>query len=144
MRKKLTWVSVNFKSFSDHHVNLIRFSSIKVNFSNRSFLKLFIDIRAVTARLLYTSMTHRHSFTKATAHIGILDLTGKHNKSAGQLTGSDHLLQCKCSIYFDQFEIHCRKQIQTFIKKSLFIKRYEQPDKKRANHWNKVRWLRHL
>ena len=50
-------------------------------------------------------MTHRHSFTKATAHIGILDLTGKHHKSAGQPAGSDHLLQCKCSIDFDQFEI---------------------------------------
>ena len=52
-------------------------------------------------------------FTKAAKHIGILDLTGKLHKSAGQTTASDHLPQCKCSIDFDQFDTLYRKQIQT-------------------------------
>ena len=66
-------------------------------------------------------MTHRHSFTKATAHIGILDLTGKLHKSAGQPAGYDHLLQCKCSIDFDQFEIFSAANKFRFLLRKVYL-----------------------
>ena len=48
----VTWSSVNLNLLADVQVNFISFSAIKIPFSKRSFLKLFIDVRVVPARLL--------------------------------------------------------------------------------------------
>ena len=44
-------------------------------------------------------------FARATEHMGISNLTGKHLKIVKQSAISDHLLECKCPIDFDHFHI---------------------------------------
>ena len=69
-------------------------------------------------------MTHRYFFTKAAEHIGIFNLTRKSYKSAEQPKGSDHLLECNCSIDLDQFNVlvSAADKFRLLVKESLFIK----------------------
>ena len=49
--------------------------------------------------------TFRHVYIRAAEHIWISNLTGKRLKNVKQSAIYDHLLQCNCSINFDDFSI---------------------------------------
>ena len=50
-------------------------------------------------------MNYHHFFTRAAEHMGVSNLTRKWLKNTKDSTVSDHLLQCNCTIDFDQFDI---------------------------------------
>ena len=60
--------------------------------------------------------------------MGISNLTGKHLRCVKQSAASDHLLECNCSIDFDNFDILASdtNKFRLLIKESLLIKR-DQP-----------------
>ena len=55
--------------------------------------------------------------------MGISNLTEKRVKNVKQSAGSDHLLQCNCSINFDDFDILASEtnNYRLLIKESLLI-----------------------
>ena len=71
----------------------------------------------------YDGKTYRHFFTRAAEHMGIFNLTEKRVKSVKQSAVSDHLLQCDCSINFDDFDILASEtnNFRLLIKESLLI-----------------------
>ena len=73
----------------------------------------------------YYGKTYRHFFTRAAEHMGISNLTEKRVKNVKQSAVSDHLLQCDCSINFDDFDILASetKNFRLLIKESLLIMR---------------------
>ena len=79
-------------------------------------------------KVTYYGKTYRRFFTRASEHMLISNLTGKHLKSVKQSAVSDHLLECNCSINFDQFDILASdaNKFRLLIKESLLIKR-DQP-----------------
>ena len=56
-------------------------------------------------KVTYYGKTFRHFFTRATEHMGISNLRGKHLKNVMQSSISDHLLQCNCKMNFDNSDI---------------------------------------
>ena len=52
-------------------------------------------------KVTYYGKTYHHFFNRAVEHMGISNLTGKHQKSVKQSAVSDHLLECNCSIASD-------------------------------------------
>ena len=79
-------------------------------------------------KVTYYGKTYRHFFTRAAEHMGISNLTGKRLKCVKQSAVSDHLLECNCSIDFDDFDILASdaNKFRLLIKESLLIKR-DQP-----------------
>ena len=76
----------------------------------------------------YIGESIRHAKTRFSEHMGISALTGK--KVGGQRTAvKDHIVQCKCGVSSENFEILCRDNIESLllIKESLFIHR-DRPD----------------
>ena len=73
----------------------------------------------------YYGKTYRHFFTRAAEHMGISNLTEKRFKNVKQSAVSDHLLQCDCSINFDDFDILASEtnNFRLLIKESLLIMR---------------------
>ena len=73
----------------------------------------------------YYGKTYRHFFTRAAEHMGISNLTEKRVKNVKESAISDHLLQCGCSIKFDDFDILASEtnNFRLLIKESLLIKR---------------------
>ena len=73
----------------------------------------------------YYGKTYRHFFTRAAEHMGISFLTEKRVKNVRQSAVSDHLLQCDCSINFDNFDILASEtnSFRLLIKESLLIMR---------------------
>ena len=69
--------------------------------------------------------TYQHFFTRAAEHMGISNLTEKRVKNVKQSAVSDHLLQCDCSINFDDFDILASEtnNFRLLIKESLLIMR---------------------
>ena len=80
----------------------------------------------------YYGKTYRHFFTRAAEHMGISNLTEKRVKNVKQSAVSDHLLQCDCSINFDDFDILASEanNFRLLIKESMLIMR----DKPVLNH----------
>ena len=76
------------------------------------------------SNVTYYDKTYGHFFTRAAEHMGFSNLTRKRLKSVKQSTISDHLLQCKCSIEFDHFDILAfdTNKFRLLIKESLLIK----------------------
>ena len=75
----------------------------------------------------YVEIYH-HFFTRAAEQMHISNLTGKHLKSVKQSAVSDHLLECNCSIDFDNSDILTSdaNKFRLLIKESLLIK-HDQP-----------------
>ena len=61
--------------------------------------------RCSNCNVTYYGKTFRHFYTRAAEHMGISNLTGKRLKNVKQSAISDHLLQCNCTINFDNFDI---------------------------------------
>ena len=74
-----------------------------------------------------TFRTHEgwtHGDLQPHKHMGISNVTGKRFKNVKQSAISDHLLQCNCSINFDDFSIlatDCSK-FKVLLRESLLIK----------------------
>ena len=73
----------------------------------------------------YYGKTYRHFFTRAAEHMGTSKLTEKRVKNVKQSAVSDHLLQCDCSINFDDFDILASESnnFRLLLKESLLIMR---------------------
>ena len=73
----------------------------------------------------YYGKTFRHFYTKAAEHMGISNLTGKRLKNVMQSAICDHLLQCNCTINFDDFYILAAEsnKFKLLLRESLLIKR---------------------
>ena len=73
----------------------------------------------------YYGKTYRHFFTRTAEHMGISNLTGKRVKNVKESAISEHLLQCYCTIDFDNFDILASdtNSFRLLIKESLLIKR---------------------
>ena len=75
-------------------------------------------------KVTYYGKTFRHFYTRAAEHMGISNLTGKRLKNVKQSAIFDHLLQCNCTINFDDFSIlatDCNK-FKLLLRESLSIK----------------------
>ena len=76
-------------------------------------------------KVTYCGKTFHHFYTGVVEHMGISNLTGKRLKNVKQPAISDHLLQCNCTINFDDFSIlatDCNK-FKLLLRESLLIKR---------------------
>ena len=82
-------------------------------------------------KVTYYGKTYHHFFNRAVEHMGISNLTGKHQKSVEQSAVSHHLLECNCSIVFDHFDILASdaNKFRLLIKEGILIKR-DQPQLK--------------
>ena len=100
------------------------FFRYKYFFIKRFTVTLFIDLRELTARLLVIPKFTTIFYQSGRAN-GYFNLTGRCLESVKQSAVSDYLPERKCAIYFRYFYFSSlwRKPIQTFFKKSLFIKR---------------------
>ena len=76
-------------------------------------------------KVTYYGKTFRHFYTRAAEHMGISNLTGKRLKNVMQSAISDHLLQCNCTINFDDFDILAAEsnKFKLLLSESLLIKR---------------------
>ena len=75
-------------------------------------------------KVTYYGKTFRHFYTRAAEHMGISNLTGKRLKTVMQSAISDHLLQCNCTINFDDFDILATEsnKFKLLLRESLLIK----------------------
>ena len=68
-----------------------------------------------------------HVFSRSSINVteGISNLTGKRLKNDMQSAISDHLLQCNCTINFDDFDILAAEsnKFKLLLRESLLIKR---------------------
>ena len=81
-------------------------------------------------KVTYYGKTFPHFYTRAAEH-RISNLTGKRFKNVKQSAIPDHLLQCNCTINFDDFSIlatDCNK-FKLLLRESLLIKRDKQDNK---------------
>ena len=76
-------------------------------------------------KVTYYGKTFRHFYTRAAEHMGISNLTGKCLKTVMQSAISDQLLQCNCTIDFDDFDILAAESniFKLLLRESLLIKR---------------------
>ena len=76
-------------------------------------------------KVTYNGKTFHHFYTRATEHMGISNLIKKHLKNVKESAISDHLLQCDCTINFEDFSIlatDCNK-FKSLPRETLLIKR---------------------
>ena len=76
-------------------------------------------------KVTYYRKTFRHFYTRAVEHMGFSNLTGKRLKNVMQSVISDCLLQCNCTINFDDFDILAAEsnKFKLLLRESLLIKR---------------------
>ena len=76
-------------------------------------------------KVTYYRKTFLHFYTRAAELMGISNLTGKRLKNIMQSAISDHLLQCNCTINFDDFDILAAEsnKFKLPLRESLLIKR---------------------
>ena len=66
-------------------------------------------------KVTYYRKTFYHFYIRVAKHMGISNFTGKHIKNVKQSAISDHLLQCNCTIKFDNFDILVADSNNKFI-----------------------------
>ena len=76
-------------------------------------------------KVIYYRKTFHHFYNRVAEHMGISNLTGKRLKNIMQSAISDHLLQCNCTINFDDFDILAAEsnKFKLLLRESLLIKR---------------------
>ena len=81
--------------------------------------------RCSNCNVTYYGKTFSHFYTRAAEHMGISNLRGKGLKNVKQSAISDHLLQCNCTINFDNFDILAAEsnKFKLLLRESLLIKR---------------------
>ena len=96
----------------------LKFCKLKVIFQSRCKLNSLFHYKDSLQQIIPSDIVYRymcsncsityygktccHFFTRAAEHMGIFNLTGRRLKRAKQSAVSDHLLECNCSIDFDQ------------------------------------------
>ena len=80
--------------------------------------------RCSNCNVTYYGKTFCHFYTRVDVHLGISNLTGKRLKNVKQFVISDHLLQCNCTINFDNFDILAAEasKFKLLLRESLLIK----------------------
>ena len=75
-------------------------------------------------KVTYYGKTFRHFYTRAAEHMGISNLIGTRLKNVEQPAISDHLLQCNCTINFDDFDVLAAEsnKFKLLLRESLLIK----------------------
>ena len=75
-------------------------------------------------KVTYYGKTFSHFYIRVAEHMGISNLTGKRLKNVMQSAIYDHLLQCNCTINFDDFDILAAEsnKFKLLLKESLLIK----------------------
>ena len=66
---------------------------------------IFYRYRYSNCNITHNGKTFHHFYTRGPEQVGISNLTGKHLKNVKQSAIFDHLLQCNCTINFDNFDI---------------------------------------
>ena len=81
--------------------------------------------RCSNCNVTYYGETFGHFCTRAAEHMGISNLTGKRLRNVKQSAISDHLLQCNCTINFDNFDLLAAEsnKFKLLLRESLLIKR---------------------
>ena len=81
--------------------------------------------RCSNGNVTYYGKTFGHFYTRAAEHMGISNLTGKRLKTVKQSAISDHLLQCNCTINFDNYDILAAEsnKFKLLLRESFLIKR---------------------
>ena len=76
-------------------------------------------------KVTYYEKSFRHFYTRVAEHMGISNLIGKRLKNVIQPAMSGHLLQCNCTINFDDFDILAAEpnEFKLLLRESLLIKR---------------------
>ena len=97
----------------------------KDTFDKKIRSDLVYRYKCSNCNVTYYGKTYRHFFTRAAEHMGTSNLTEKLVKNVKQSAVSDHLLQCDCSINFDDFDILASESnnFRLLIKESLLIMR---------------------
>ena len=102
--------------------------------------------RCSNCNVTYYGKTFRHFYTRAAKHMGISNLTGKCLKNVKQSAISDHLLQCNCTINFDNFDILAAEsnKFKLLLRESLRSNKTWQTDLKQDDKILSIRavWLR--
>ena len=115
-------------------------SKLKVIFKSKCWLNTLFRFKDSLEKKVYSGIIYRYTcsyckvtysgktfcyfYTRAVQHIGISNLIGKCLKNVKQSAISDHLLQCNCTINFDDFRIlamDCNK-LKLPLRESLLIK----------------------
>ena len=75
-------------------------------------------------KVTYYGKTFSHFYIRVAEHMGISNLTGKRLKNVMQSAIYDHLLQCNCTINFDDFDILAAEsnKFKLLLKENLLIK----------------------
>ena len=86
--------------------------------------------------ITYYGKTYRHFYIRAAEHMGVSNLTGKRLKNIKDPAVSDRLLQCNCTINFDNFDILVTdvSKFNLLVKESLLIKRVNPVLKQQLSH----------
>ena len=81
--------------------------------------------RCSNCKVTYYGKTFHYFYTRAAEYMGISNLKGKHLRNVKQSARSDHLLQCNCTINFDDFDILPAEsnKFKLLLRESLLIKR---------------------
>ena len=81
--------------------------------------------RCSNCNVTYYGKTFRYFYTRESKHMGISNLTGKRLEIVKQSAISDHLLQCNCTINFDNFDLLAAEsnKFKLFLRESVLIKR---------------------
>ena len=76
-------------------------------------------------KVTYYGKNFNQFYIRAAEHMGISNLTGKRLKTVMQSAISDHLLQCNCTINFDDFDFLATEsnKFKLLLRESLLIKR---------------------
>ena len=104
------------------------FFTSKIQFGKYLLWNNLLLYGVVTARLLRQETrqeTFCHFYTRTAERMGISNLTGKRHKNVKQSAISDHLLQCNCTINFDDFDILVAdsNKFKLLLRQSLSLKR---------------------
>ena len=82
--------------------------------------------RCTNCNVTYYGKTFCHFYTRTAEHMEIFNLTGKLLKSVQQSAISEHLLQCNCTINFDNSGLLCAEsnKFKLLLRERFLIKRY--------------------
>ena len=76
-------------------------------------------------KVSYYRKTFLHFYTRAAEHMGISNISGKPFNKFKRYTTSDHILQCNCTINFDDFDTLAAdsNRFKLLLRENLLIKR---------------------
>ena len=109
------------KVFFRSKCRLATLFQLKIHLTKKIHSGIIYCYTCINYKVTYYRKTFCHDYTRATEHMMISNLTGKHLK---QSAIPDHLLQCNCAINFDDFRILAtdHNKFKLILRESLLIK----------------------